>query len=175
MIYILLLQTLLHSPSLSLEDDPPSLSILLQNGDDENYLLHVLNYHRGCGDGARIPEVLGILPGPVTLASGWRIIPTQRPPALTVPGLLVLVNRGDLELDDVWIAFIDRCLQEGTMVWIVGETIPEALTTLPLAPGERIDLVAAARFPSALEALLPSEPDALEDETAAVPARDPDP
>lgn len=114
----------------------PRVSLLLGAGDSEALFGHFMAlWMREVG--GPFPSILALEPGPIDLAGGLRLLPNEVPPRAEAPDLLVIANRGTLEPNDLFLAFLRRCLAMGTRIWVVGP-FPEAFLELELAPGEEM-------------------------------------
>ncbi len=117
-------------------ESPPSLSLVLSPNDREEIFHAVFQYWRETGQ-ERFPTLISIEPGPLDLKGGLRLLANEIPPKLTIPDLLIISNRGDLTVTDLFLVFLRRCLAAGTEIWVVGD-FPEELIDFPLAPGHNM-------------------------------------
>ena len=138
--------------------DGPQLSLVLANGDDEQVLTTVLAFAQA-RRWTRSPTIIAMEPGPLEMQRGLRMLPNEIPPRLSTPRILVINHQAGLEFPMPFLAFLRRCLSEGTTLVICGNTFPEALAGASLLePGQTIRLVAPADLAEVLAQLMPEEP-----------------
>ena len=119
--------------------EPLRVSLVLAAGDDEAVLEDMTRLWDHMGRGP-FPTIIAMEPGPLDLAHGLRLLPNEIVPKLSPPDILLISSRG--ALDDLFFAFMRRCLREHIKVWVVGPDFPPSLCAFPLDPGfviERID------------------------------------
>ena len=121
-------------------DERPDIALLLAPGDPETLLLDLGNFWKASGR-TDFPAILAMEPGPLVLKQGLKLLPNQVPPRLSLPRLLLISNLGDLAVPVQLLAFVRRCLVEGTAVWVIGRDFPAGLGELPLDSGQTIQLV----------------------------------
>ena len=127
-------------------------AVLLSAGDPAE-LVETLLRATGEGSGIAFPQIMALEPGPLQLDNGLRLLPNQVSPRLTRPQVMLISTYAPPKLDDLFVAFLRRCLQDGTHIWLVGPNIPEALLNFPLEPGQVIRRVPTAQLPQALREL----------------------
>lgn len=136
--------------------ESPTLSLVLSPGDDEQILLTALDFcsRRGW---QQAPQIIAMAPGPLLLQRNLRLLPNQVPPKnLSVPSVLIINHSQETELSLAFLAFVRRCLDEGSQVLVCGKSFPEPLLDGSLLkPGQVIQLVGPDQLAGKLDLLFP--------------------
>ncbi len=136
---------------------PPTLTLTLAPGDHPALLKAILTFSQAW-NWELSPVIVAMEPGPLILKDGLKLLPNEIPPRLTVPNILIISTLGALNPDLQFIAFVRRVLSNGGSVWVVGDSFPEDLASMPLSPGQEIRLLQLHELDEQLSRKTPPSP-----------------